>query len=51
MYFMYLLTEKQNVFGFLWVCVKKLLDIIFGIDSLTEIVSFKITRRVSEEKN
>lgn len=35
-----------------WVCVKtKLLEIIFGIDSLTEIVSFKITRRVAEEKN
>ena len=51
MSFMYLLTRKQNVFGFLSVCVKKLLEIIFGINSLTEIVSFKTTRRVVEKNN
>ena len=34
-----------------WVCVQKTFGNIFGIDSLTEIVFFKITRRVAGEKN
>ena len=47
----YYSQEKTNVFGFFGVCTEKLLENIFGIDSLTEIVFFKITCRVAGEKN
>ena len=47
---MYLLLTEKLFLDF-WVCVQKTCGNIFGIDSLTEIVSFKITRMVAGEKN
>ena len=49
-FYVIIINRKQNVFGFLGVCAKNFGN-IFVIDSLTEIILFKITRRVAGEKN